>query len=169
LAGLLTLGTANLGYPHQASDEALACPALLRDLRGDFRALQQTGRADLSPYLESLFMAWAGRQFPGGNSRWLAISGRSCGEPVRRGSVSGCRDRNPDSDGAVCDDSALYSVATRQGASPTRVWRDPERQYRAADGLAASLCPADARALPLSDPPVGSALFEEIRRFINGL
>lgn len=169
LAGLVTLGTPNLGYPYAAADEALACPQLVRDLRGDFRNLQQSGRAELSSYLETLFGIWAQRQFPGTSSKWLAVSGRSCAEPVRMPGSAGCRDRNPDSDGAVCDDSALYSVATRPGATPTRIWRDPERQYSRADNLAPALCPADARTLPLSDPPVGSALFEELRRFINGL
>lgn len=178
IPALVTLGTPNLGYPYTFLDTALFCTPLVQQMNGNWRSQQSTNQVVLSPYLLSLTNQWPSTSYPGGAGLWLAASGRSCSNAVRAvDTTTGCRDRNPYSDGVVCDDSATYSVSTPPGTGPNRYWQDPGQIYvhsNMAWGIGTSfvLCGNSGNPAvnpPLSNPPTFGPLFAAIKGLINGL
>lgn len=178
VAGLVTLGTPNLGYPYTYADRIQACTPLLLQMDGNWRSRQSEGLVVLSDYLLGLTNRWGSGSFPGTRGRWLAASGRSCWDPVRDlDSSTGCRDSNPYSDGVVCDDSATYWVKTASGTRPDQLWQDPNKIYVHTHGFLDSgitlvMCgnSGDQTRNPvLSNPPAWDSLFRAIRETINGL
>jgi len=173
VGGLITLGTPNLGYPYHSPDTLAFCASLVQQMDGNWRSQQASNNVALSPYLLSLTNQWPSRTYPGASGLWLAASGRSCSNPFRTfNSTTGCRDRNPFSDGVVCDDSATYSISTASGTSPNRYWLDPSQIYvHTNNGFGASLilCGNDGLKPTLSNPPSFGPLFAAIKGLINGL
>ena len=175
VAGLITLGTPNAGYPFTSADRLLKCTPLILQMDGNWRSKQSQNIVVLSDYLLGLHNQWSNGAFPGTNRTWLAASGRSCSDPTRYLDAStGCRDRNPYSDGVVCDDSATLNMNTSNGSKPNRYWQDPGGIYVHSHdwGTSFVLCgnSGDATRYPLlSNPPAPGPLFTAIREAINGL
>jgi pimeloyl-ACP methyl ester carboxylesterase len=173
ISALITLGAPNLGYPYTLVDTAKFCTPLVQQMDGNWRSQQSTNSVVLSPYLLSLTNQWPSSSYPGGPGLWLAASGRSCSNAVRTiNATTGCRDRNPYSDGVVCDDSATYSISTASGTSPNRYWQDPSQIYvHTNNGFGSSLilCGNDGQKPTLSNPPSFGPLFAAIKGLINGL
>ena len=178
ISALITLGTPSLGYPYTYADTSLMCTALVQEMDGNWRSQQASNTVVLSPYLYTLTTLWPAASYPGSGGSWLAASGRSCSNPVRTiDTTTGCRDKNPYSDGVVCDDSATYFTSTPSGTAPTLYWQDPGQIYvhsNAAWGIGTSfvLCGNSGNPTvnpPLSNPPVFGPLFATIKGFINGL
>src|ERR1039457_2295027 len=173
ISALITLGAPNLGYPYTLVDTAKFCTPLVQQMDGNWRSQQSTNSVVLSPYLLSLTNQWPSSSYPGGPGLWLAASGRSCSNAVRtNNATTGCRDRNPYSDGVVCDDSATYSISTASGTSPNRYWQDPSQIYvHTNNGFGSSLilCGNDGQKPTLSNPPSFGPLFAAIKGLINGL
>jgi pimeloyl-ACP methyl ester carboxylesterase len=173
ISALITLGTPNLGYPYTFVDTARFCTPLVQQMDGNWRIQQATNSVVLSPYLLSLTNQWPSTSYPGSPGLWLAASGRSCSNAVRTiNATTGCRDRNPYSDGVVCDDSATYSISTASGTSPNRYWQDPSQIYvHTNNGFGSSLilCGNDGQKPTLSNPPSFGPLFAAIKGLINGL
>jgi uncharacterized protein (TIGR03437 family) len=173
VAALITLGTPNLGYPYTFLDTAVSCTQLVQQMDGNWRSQQASNTVVLSPYLLSLTNQWPSSSYPGSGGLWLAASGRSCSNAIRTiNSTTGCRDRNPFSDGVVCDDSATYSISTAAGTTPNRYWQDPSQIYvHTNNGFGASLilCGNDGQKPTLSNPPSFGPLFAAIKGLVNGL
>ena len=178
ISALITLGTPNLGYPYTLVDTAIKCTQLVQQMDGNWRSQQSTNTVVLSPYLLSLTNQWPSTSYPGSGGLWLAASGRSCSNPTRTiNATTGCRDRNPSSDGVVCDDSATYFVSTPSGTAPNRYWQDPGQIYvhsNTAWGIGTSfvLCGNSGNPAvnpPLWNPPSFGPLFAAIKGLINGL
>jgi hypothetical protein len=176
VAALITLGTPNLGYPYTLVDTIPYCSDLVQGMDGNWRSQQAQNVVVLSPYLNSLTNQWRSTGFPGNTATWLAASGRSCSNPTRTiNATTGCRDKNPFSDGVVCDDSATYSVSTPNGTQPSRFWQDPGQIYvhsNFAWRTSFVLCGNSGDPVknpPLSNPPSWDSLFRSIRETINGL
>jgi pimeloyl-ACP methyl ester carboxylesterase len=176
LAGLVTLGTPNLGYPYTLADTLIYCSALVQSMDGNWRSQQAQNLVVLSPYLNSLTNQWRSTGVPGNSAIWLAASGRSCSSPSRSiNATTGCRDRNPFSDGVVCDDSASYSVSAATGTQPNQYWQDPGQIYvHSNSGLGAFgssfiLCGNNGQNPTLVNPPSFGPLFAAIKGAINGL
>jgi pimeloyl-ACP methyl ester carboxylesterase len=178
ISALITLGTPNLGYPYTSADTLAFCTPLVQEMNGNWRSQQSTNTVVLSPYLLSLTNQWPSASYPESSGYWLAASGRSCSNPIRRlDSTTGCRDKNPYSDGVVCDDSATYSVSTPSGTAPTLYWQDPGQIYVHSNfgwgiGTAFVLCGNSGNPAvnpPLSNPPSFGPLFAALKGFINGL
>lgn len=172
VAAFITLGTPNAGYPYIPVDGVASCSFLAEQMKGDWRSEQSRNGVILSPYLASLSSRWASTFYPGNNGVWLAVSGRSCSDPVRSFSFStGCRDISPYSDGVVCFDSASYNLATPSGTEPNLFWNDPQEMYVHTVGAGSELVlcgnSGGPNALPLSDPPVTGALFKSLKALIN--
>jgi uncharacterized protein (TIGR03437 family) len=178
MSALITLGTPNLGYPYTFVDTALFCTPLVQEMNGNWRSEQSTNTVVLSSYLLSLTNQWPSISYPSSAGLWLAASGRSCSNAVRTvDPTTGCRDKNPYSDGVVCDDSATYSVSTPTGTGPNQYWQDPGQIYvhsNTAWGVGTSfvLCGNSGNPAvnpPLSNPPSFGPLFAAIKGLINGL
>jgi uncharacterized protein (TIGR03437 family) len=173
IGALITLGTPNLGYPYTLIDTAVSCTPLVQQMDGNWRSQQANNNVILSSFLLSLTNQWPSKAYPGSSGLWLAASGRSCSNPVRTiNSTTGCRDRNPFSDGVVCDDSATYSINTASGTSPNRYWQDPGQIYvHSNNGFGSSLilCGNDGLKPTMSNPPSFGPLFATIKGLINGL
>lgn len=178
VAALITLGTPNAGYPYALADTLKFCTNIVRAMDGNWRSQQATNTVVWSDYLTSLSSQWSSAGYPGWNGLWLAASGRSCSSPRRTiNPTTGCRDRNPFSDGVVCDDSASYNIATPSGTAPNRYWRDPSEIYVHSNdwrgwGTSLILCGNSGNPTtnpPLSNPPVIGSLFSAIKGVINGL
>jgi fibronectin type 3 domain-containing protein len=173
VAALITLGTPNLGYPYTFLDTAVSCTQLVQEMDGNWRSQQANNTVVLSAYLLSLTNQWPSSSYPGSGGLWLAASGRSCSNAIRTiNSTTGCRDRNPFSDGVVCDDSATYAISTAAGTAPNRYWQDPSQIYvHTNNGFGASLilCGNDGQKPTLSNPPSFGPLFAAIKGLINGL
>ncbi len=175
VVGLVTLGTPNVGYPYTFADRLLKCTPLILQMDGNWRSKQSQNIVVESEYLFGLNNQWGAGTFPGTNRKWLAASGRSCSNPVRSlDPTTGCRDRNPYSDGVVCDDSATLNLNMSSGSQPSRYWQDPGEIYVHSSGWGSSfvLCgnTGDSTRYPLlSNPPVFGPLFSALRETINGL
>jgi uncharacterized protein (TIGR03437 family) len=178
VAGLITLGTPNVGYPYTYADRLRFCTPLLLQMDGNWRSKQSQDLVVVSDYLVGLNNQWGNGGFPGTNRIWLAASGRSCSDPTRNlDATTGCRDRNPYSDGVVCDDSATFSVNTSSGSKPSRYWQDPGGIYvhsHSWGGLGSTLILCGnsgdtTRHPPLSNPTAPGPLFNAIKETINGL
>jgi pimeloyl-ACP methyl ester carboxylesterase len=178
ISALITLGTPNLGYPYTLVDTAKFCTPLVQQMDGNWRSQQSTNSVVLSPYLLSLTNQWPSTSYPGSPGLWLAASGRQCSNAVRTiNATTGCRDRNPYSDGVVCDDSATYFVTTPSGTGPNRYWQDPGQIYVHSNtvwgiGTSVVLCGNSGNPAvnpPLSNPPSFGPLFAAIKGLINGL
>jgi len=178
IAALITLGTPNLGYPYTLIDTSLFCTPLVQQMDGNWRSQQSSNTVVLSQYLLSLTNQWPSSSYPGSTGLWLAASGRSCSNPLRTiNSTTGCRDRNPYSDGVVCDDSATYFVSTASGTGPNRYWQDPSQIYVHSNsgwggGTSFVLCGNSGSPTlnpPLSNPPTFGPLFAAIKGLLNGL
>src|ERR1039457_6825784 len=171
ISALITLGTPNLGYPYTFVDTAKYCTPLVQQMDGNWRIQQSTNSVVLSPYLLSLTNQWPSTSYPGSPGLWLAASGRSCSNAVRTiNATTGCRDRNPYSDGVVCDDSATYSISTASGTSPNWYWQDPSQIYvHTNNGFGSSLilCGNDGQKPTLSNPPSFGPLFAAIKGLIK--
>lgn len=171
---LITLGSPILGYPYSAFDRLRYCGGLIQDIDGNWRSQQASNTVALSQYLSALKAKWATGTFPGFGGVWLAASGRSCSTPARLISpLTGCRDKNPDSDGIVCDDSAAYFGETAN--KPTALWQDPGQVYVHSNstfgsiGSALILCGNNGQNPSLSNPPPTGPLFEVIKQTLTGL
>jgi hypothetical protein len=189
-------GSQHVGFPHRrnwlnaagirkrpvcprvfyASGDALVfCPNLVQAMQGNWRAIQQpSGWPSLSSYLFPFTQSWQVGSFPGANGYWFAAAGQSCSNPLRGGTVSGCRDSSPSSDGVVCADSAAYNIFSSglTGPKTPTPWSDSNRQYvhsNAGLGIATGfvLCPNGPNSLLLSNPPTNDALFQTIVSTIN--
>jgi fibronectin type 3 domain-containing protein len=178
ISALITLGTPNLGYPYTLADTLIKCTQLVQQMDGNWRSQQSTNTVVLSAYLLSLTNQWPSSAYPGTGGFWLAASGRSCSNPLRTiNTTTGCRDRNPYSDGVVCDDSASYSISTPFNTGPNRYWQDPGQIYvhsNTAWGIGTSfvLCGNSGNKdvnPPLWNPPTFGPLFAAIKGLINGL
>jgi pimeloyl-ACP methyl ester carboxylesterase len=178
ISALITLGTPNLGYPYTFVDTALFCTQLVQEMNGNWRSQQATNTVVLSSYLYSLVNQWPSASYPGSASSWMAASGRSCSDPIRTiDATTGCRDKNPYSDGVVCDDSATYFTSTPSGTAPNSYWQDPSQIYVHSNygwgtGSSLVLCGNSGNPTfnpPLSNPPVFGPLFAAIKGLINGL
>jgi len=178
IAALITLGTPNLGYPYTFLDITIFCTSIVQEMDGNWRSQQSTNTVVLSPYLLSLTNQWPSTSYPGSAATWLAASGRSCSNAARTiDPTTGCRDRNPYSDGVVCDDSATYFVSTPTGTAPNQYWQDPSQIYVHSNsvwgiGTALVLCGNSGNPAlnpPLSNPPSFGPLFAAIKGLINGL
>jgi uncharacterized protein (TIGR03437 family) len=178
ISALITLGTPNLGYPYTSADTLVFCTPLVQEMNGNWRSQQSTNTVVLSTYLLSLTNQWPSTSYPGSGGAWLAASGRSCSNPIRTlDTTTGCRDKNPYSDGVVCDDSATYSVSTPSGTAPTLYWQDPGQIYVHSNygwgiGTSFVLCGNSGNPAlnpPLSNPPSFGPLFAAIKGLINGL
>lgn len=171
---LITLGSPILGYPYSVFDRLRYCGGLVQDIDGNWRSQQASNTVALSQYLNALKGKWATGNFPGFGGVWLAASGRSCSTPARLISPStGCRDKNPYSDGIVCDDSASYFGETAN--RPTTLWQDPGQVYVHSNstfgsiGSALILCGNNGQNPALSNPPPTGPLFEVIKQTLTGL
>ena len=171
---LITLGSPILGYPYSTFDRLRYCGGLVQDIDGNWRSRQASNTVVLSQYLDALKTKWAAGNFPGFGGVWLAASGRSCSTPARLISPStGCRDKNPFSDGIVCDDSASYFGETAN--KPTALWQDPGQVYVHSNstfgslGSALILCGNNGQNPSLSNPPATGLLFDTIIKTLNGL
>lgn len=176
ISALITLGTPNLGYPYTFLDTAVFCTPLVQEMDGNWRSQQATNTVVLSPYLYSQTNLWPSASYPGSGGSWLAASGRSCSNPIRTiNTTTGCRDKNPYSDGVVCDDSATYFISTPTGTAPNQYWQDPGQIYVHSNngwGTSFVLCGNSGNPAinpPLSNPPVFGPLFAAIKGLINGL
>jgi len=178
IAALITLGTPNLGYPYTLLDTTLFCTNIVQEMDGNWRSQQASNTVVLSPYLNSLTNLWPSASYPASSGSWLAASGRSCSNPLRTiNTTTGCRDKNPYSDGVVCDDSATYNVSTATGTAPNQYWQDPSQIYVHSNsfwgvGTSFVLCGNSGNSAinpPLSNPPVFGPLFAAIKGLINGL
>jgi uncharacterized protein (TIGR03437 family) len=178
ISALITLGTPNLGYPYTSADTLVFCTPLVQEMESNWRSQQSTSAVVLWPYLLSLTNQWPSTSYPGNAGKWLAASGRSCPNAVRAiDPTTGCRDKNPYSDGVVCDDSATYFVSTPAGTAPTQYWQDPSQIYVHSNygwgiGTAFVLCGNSGNPAvnpPLSNPPSFGPLFATIKALINGL
>jgi pimeloyl-ACP methyl ester carboxylesterase len=178
ISALITLGTPNLGYPYTSADILAFCTPLVQEMNGNWRSQQSTSTVVVSPYLLSLTNQWPSTSYPGSTATWLAASGRSCSNAVRAiDPTTGCRDKNPYSDGVVCDDSATYFVSTPTGTAPNQYWQDPGQIYVHSNygwgiGTSFVLCGNSGNPAlnpPLSNPPSFGPLFAAIKGLINGL
>jgi pimeloyl-ACP methyl ester carboxylesterase len=176
ISSLITLGTPNLGYPYTLVDTGVFCTPLVQEMDGNWRSQQSANTVVLSSYLYSLTNQWSSTSYPASAGSWLAASGRSCSNPTRTiNTTTGCRDKNPYSDGIVCDDSATYFTSTPTGTAPNQYWQDPGQIYVHSNngwGTSFVLCGnAGNPAInpPLSNPPVFGPLFAAIKGLINGL
>ncbi len=177
VVGLVTLGTPHLGYPYKPIDGLAKCSIQTQEMASYLNTdtpgvtLQPTM---LSPFLRDLRSAWSISQVSG---NWLAVSGRSCSNPIRNMGTpeNGCRANSmPFSDSVVCADSAglLFPGA---GMTPTSTYTDMLGQYQHAVDVGFSstlnvLCGnTNPRKQTLTDPVVGSPLFNQIRDFLNAL
>jgi pimeloyl-ACP methyl ester carboxylesterase len=131
IAGLITLGTPNLGYPYDPIDETRFCPQLVRDMSGGWWTARSAEFA--SSYLTGLISNWA--FFNGGlgpNAYWMAAAGEYCANATRiiPPTGIGCLSSSARSDCIVCKDSALYSGAFAQNPPfPAVPWRDSLQVY----------------------------------------
>ena len=170
VSALITLGSPNLGYPYSTFDRLLYCNTLVQQMEGNWRAQQSSNTAVLSSYLSAVTNQWKSASVP---DVWLAASGRSCSNAARTiNPGTGCRDKNPFSDGIVCDDSASYFGAT---GGPTILWQDPGQVYVHSNsgvgsiGSSFILCGNNGQNPALSNPPVFGPLFDEIKKVLLGL
>lgn len=178
VAGLITLGAPNLGYPWSSADEIVFCKQLVDDMSGSW--LPQQTKPALSPYLSTLNTQWQSAPFYPGY--WLAAAGESCSNPTRNTSAQpGClpsisSDPNsPLSDGIVCRDSAAnYSPSVTLGPAPTSLFEDPQHVYVHSTalsgwGTALVLCGNNSTSnpTPLVAPPPNGLLFPQIEAVIN--
>jgi len=176
VAGLITLGTPNLGYPFLKIDKKVRCGPLAQEMSGDFRSPAAGGQINLldssgnliaavSPYLANLNAKWPLATYKPGT--WSAIAGTFCGDPIRRGSKhpeTGCSDVNPDNDGVVCAQSATYTNSARSPLSTDqRLLFDPASAHT--DSFLGTRlvfgCPVNLED-SLFDPPIGNPVFREI-------
>jgi hypothetical protein len=120
VVGLITLGTPNWGYPYIPADATVRCPAQVQDMNGGWNPyVNDPSTAFLSPFLTSLKQGWSSSSYGG---YWFAAAGTNCPNPFRVGSVgfpappTGCLysasggSIDPNNDGVVCRDSAIYSA-----------------------------------------------------------
>ena len=170
VSALITLGSPNLGYPYSTFDRLLYCNTLVQQMEGNWRTQQSSNTVVLSSYLSAVTNQWKSASVP---DVWLAASGRSCSNAARTISPgTGCRDKNPFSDGIVCDDSASYFGAT---GGPTILWQDPGQVYVHSNsgvgsiGSSFILCGNNGQNPALSNPPVFGPLFDEIKKVLLGL
>ncbi len=136
VSALITLGTPNLGYPFQFVDQGVQCGSLETEMAGDLRSYPMEGKtnkkyfpktfkdqqgnsiAALSTFLYNLNRSWPSAKFLPGT--WTAIAGTFCENPYRPSSSPsvGCTDVNPENDGFVCEQSAIYSTVDEGILSP---------------------------------------------------
>lgn len=171
---LITMGSPVLGYPYSTFDRLYYCGGLVQDIDGNWRSQQASNTVVLSQYLSALRTKWAAGNFPGFGGVWLAASGRSCSNATRLiNSSTGCRDRNPFSDGIVCDDSAAYFGQSAN--KPTTLWQDPGQVYVHSNSTIGSigssliLCGNNGQNPSLSNPLLTGPLFDVIKRTLTGL
>ncbi len=182
VAGLITLGTPNLGYPFLSIDTKARCGSLVQEMSGDFRSLAANGRVNLldasgnflaavSPYLANLDVNWA--SITNRLGKWLAIAGSSCNKPIRRGSKSpkiGCSDVNSENDGVVCVQSAAYRNSAKQLLSVEQLFSLPDPNSAHTDSFLGNKlvfdCQVDGKD-SLFNPPVGKEVFDQITQFIG--
>lgn len=185
VAGLVTLGTPNLGYPFlQTPDTALLCGPLVQEMAGDFRSRAADGRVDffdasgnqiaaVSPYLKALDDNW--KSTPNRPGKWAAIAGSFCNEPKRVGSRKpkiGCSEADRDNDGVVCVQSAAYTDSSGTLLSSEQQFVLPDHGSAHTDTfLGTELVFGCSVSLQdsLSNPPLGGVVFGDIRDFIRAL
>lgn len=165
VAGVVTIGTPNWGYPYVAGlDDLVNCPALVQDMAGSWNTTNPqspTTSNMLSAYLRTLDGGWTPSAYAG---YWLAAAGKYCGLQQR---VNPLANENPASatfpvgcfepigvysnDGVVCADSAEYGTynLTPPAGQPTKSFNDPNHQYAHTAGPAwASLWGVQPTATP---------------------
>jgi hypothetical protein len=128
VAGLITLGTPNLGYPWDPLDDYVTCPLLNHDMAGGWAPLAIGGPIELptlnsGTFFDQLRQSWGGTSVP----YWLAAAGTTYTSSIRLFTLTstpgpysngpgGCISPSTTffmlgpaySDGVVCRDSALY-------------------------------------------------------------
>lgn len=174
LAALITLGSPNVGYPYDTSDDYPSsplrrCSTLVRQMASDWRTYQSTNQVDQSSYLTSLNTLWGSAQLPGGQLKWLALSGTFCSDPIRDVplfSSQGCPDRYPYSDGIVCQVSSTFWLGVPRNGTTGALNYDT---FQHADKT--TLCSVKSlfNYNVLFKPPMGSSVLTDVRSFINGL
>ena len=168
VAGLLTLGTPNVGYPYSSIDDAARCPVLIQQMASDYRARQSDNVVVESSYLYNLNTQWGSTSFVGRANQWLAVAGTCCTVAVRYPGGPGCQD-NTRNDGVVCEQSAAFRLNVA-GNQATQTWSDPNHQYSHTGGfLSFTVLESGAGAQPLYNPIASGELVTMIRSFINGL
>ena len=170
VTALVTIATPHGGYPYTFVDESAGCDRVIQEMDGNWRSRQSEGIVVLSNYLSDLNARWGNNVFIGEPQRWLAVSGRSCENPVRiLDPTTGCPDWDVFSDGVVCDASARLLINYPRN-KPTDSWPDHQRFYTHGDswGQFLILC-GQGDAIPFNNPPAGSTLVEMLVRFLNGL
>lgn len=187
VAGLVTLGTPNLGYPFLQSDASLIsplCGPLVQEMSGDFRSRAADGRVDffdasgnqiaaVSPYLKTLDDNW--KSTPNRPGKWAAIAGSFCDKPQRVGSKKpkiGCSEADRDNDGVVCVQSAAYTDSTGKALSSEQQPVLPDHLSAHTDSFLGTQlvfgCSATDRD-SLFDPLLGGPVFDDITTFIKNL
>jgi sugar lactone lactonase YvrE/pimeloyl-ACP methyl ester carboxylesterase len=187
VAALITLGTPHLGYPYHSIDESVRPDGPSRQMAGDFRnhasALSWPNAEDLddnagrwvalSAYLHDLNHRWSSASSQNLPQKWLAVSGRSCDDPVRGRFGIGCPDGDQRySDGVVCDQSAGFRLKFNNG--PTDNWGDPDRLYSHTGGVLTFtvLCgdwPGGMKKTPLFEPAPTDELSKKLQEFIDAV
>lgn len=175
IAGLITLGTPNLGYAYwPQTDDGQMCPQLVDDMAGSWL----TGTDNLAPryssFLSTLTLNWGSASY---GSFWLAAAGLACYNPARNGYQQvGCPISNQLSDCVVCADSASYqgTLSSQSPAPrPNTAWQDTELRYVHTDtldgfGTLAIFGPNAPNAIALNKTQFGNRLFRTIVEVING-
>jgi hypothetical protein len=178
VAGLITLGTPNLGYPYAPGvDDLVFCSQLEQDMSGGWIVVQDA--EFLSTYLSGLTNAWPFLNGGlGPNSYWMAAAGEYCANAYRNVPPSGigCRASSPRSDCVVCKDSALYASSQASAPLPIIPWTDLSHIYVHTDalngwgtlGIFGTTSGNPSITPQLFNPPFSGSLFLQIKAIING-
>ena len=190
VVGLITLGTPNWGYPYVPSDAIAAqCAYHVQDMNGGWNPyVNDPGTAFLSPFLSKLKQSWSTSSYGG---YWFAAAGTYIPNPFRRdipaneNPATGCLHSppntegkfvEPNNDGVVCRDSALYSANSPSPTSPppTKTFENQDYVHtQALNGwgsvfIFGKIDPSNSFELfrpPANADPAG--LFQRIVRLIN--
>jgi hypothetical protein len=176
VAGLVTMGTPNWGYPFENVDVLANCPQLVQDMAGSWSL--PTGNPDnRSSFLQSINTTWNNASYGG---YWLAAGGTFCSQNGRKDPLNltgpantGCLEPNGTyaNDGVVCADSALYS--SNPAGAPTLTYNDPPHNYAHTLALGGwgtvgvMGCFASGKN-SLNFPPPGDPLYTQLVTVING-
>ncbi len=183
---LITLGTPNLGYPHEPIDDIFACGRLSKQMFGDFLNFASTNPNDeqqdffnfdgdthvaVSKYLYNLNTRWSADDFPGRPRSWMAVAGTYCKNSIRLfpnaiGCLTSSANRNASigNDGVVCDQSASYGLNFKNHPNITLY----DGSYSHADSFFTFFvfCQGEG-ATPLYSPPPDDNLIRDIRNVIT--
>ena len=180
VAGLITLGTPNWGYPYLPLDRDIYCPQIVLDMAGSWNPDNNIPN-EPSWFLKTLSQSWNATFYSG---YWMAAAGTYCQSnpsrsPNLTGVNTGCPWNAPHSynDGVVCSDSAAYSdfipLVTPFSRGPDTRWTDPSHQYVHTTswwglGTGAIFCPSVPGTFQLFQPPLIGELYNQIVQVLNG-